>query len=162
MAKRKYSREVRLIGVCIIVFEVLTVFTWGAASYSNMGVLVSTAMNATNPSGGQRMTFTNTSAGASLSVPIEGTGFFPVTVTGTANFLNGQNQTVTQVQDSVTVSPGETKNFTLLIPSTIGASRSAIDAYSIRINFDVSSVSGLVGIHGQVVIQPSKIGGSST
>jgi hypothetical protein len=162
MAKRKYSREVRLIGYCIIVFEVLSVFTWGAAFYSNVGVLASTATSALNPNGGQSVGLVNTTAGASLTVPIKGVGFFPVTVTATAQFLNSQNQTVTQVQDSVTVSPGETKNLTVLIPSSIGESKSAIDAYSIRIRLDASSMYGLVGIGGQVVIQPGKIGGSSS
>lgn len=162
MAKRKYSREVRLIGLCIIVFEVLTVFTWGAAFYSNVGVVANTAMNVLNSSGGQSVALTNTSSGASLSVPIKGAGFFPVTITATAYFINSENQTVAQVHDRVTVSPGETKNITVQIPSTIGESRSAINAFNIRISLDISSVYGLVGINGKVVIQPSKLGGNST
>ena len=162
MTKSKYSREVRLIGYCIIVFEALTVFTSGAAFYSNVGVLASSAINTVNQSGGQSIGLTNTTAGASLSLPIKGVGFFPVTVTATALFMNSQNQTVAQVRDSVTVSPGETRNLTVLIPSSIGMSKSAINAYTIRIDLDVSSVYGLVGVSGHVVIQPSEMGGNST
>ena len=132
MTKRKYSREVRLIGLCVIVFEVLAAFTWGAAFYSNVGTLATTAISAVSGSGGQSIALTNTTAGASLSVPVKGTGFFPVTVSATAQFMNSQNQTVAQVQDGVTVSPGDTRNLTMLIPSSIGESRSAIDAYNIR------------------------------
>jgi len=161
MAKHKYSREVKLIGICVIVFEVLSVFTWGAAFYSNVGTLASTAINTVNPSG-QSVALVNTSAGATLSVPVKGAGFFPVTITATADFLNSRNQTVAQTQDSVTVSPGETTNLTMVVPSSVGRSNSAIKAYNISINIDVSSVYGLVGITAQVVIEPSKIGGNST
>jgi hypothetical protein len=162
MPKLRYSREVRLIGICVIVFEVLAVFTWAAGFYSNVGVLADTAVNTVGSNGGQSVALTNTSAGASLTVPVKGAGFFPVTITAMADFMNGQNQTVAQAQGSVTVSPGETQNLTILIPSSIGESKSAIKAYNVRINLDVSSVYGLVGISAQVVIQPSKIGGNST
>ena len=96
------------------------------------------------------------------AVALTVTGFFPVTVSATAQFMNSQNQTVAQVQDGVTVSPGDTRNLTMLIPSSIGESRSAIDAYNIKISIDVSSVYGLVGISAQVVVQPGKMGGNST
>jgi hypothetical protein len=161
-AKHTYSREVRLIGYCIIVFEVLTVFTWGAAFYGNTSTLLNTATNALNSNSGHSIGLTNTTAGETLSVPIIGAGFFPVTISATAVFMNNQNQTVAQVQDSVTVSPGETKNLTILIPSAIGTSRTAINAYNIKINLDVLSLYGLSGIRGQVVVEPSKMGGNST
>jgi hypothetical protein len=161
-AKREYSRQVRVIGYCIIVFEVLTVFTWGAAFYGNIGTLATTATSALSPSSGNSLGATNTTAGVSLSIPIKGVGFFPVTVTGTAQFTNDQGQMVYQTQDSLTVSPGQTENFTVLIPKSITQSTSSLNSYTIKIDLEVSSLYGLVGMKTDVTVQPGKMGGNSS
>jgi hypothetical protein len=162
MTKRKHSREVRLIGYCIIVMEVLTVFTWAAAFYGNTTTLATTTLSALNPSSGHNLSFTNTTAGVVLAVPITGVGFFPVTVSATAQFLNGQNQTISQVQASVTVSPHETKNLMVTIPSSIVQSSSSISSYHIKVNLEVTSLYNLVGIKGEAVVNLGLLGGGTT
>jgi hypothetical protein len=160
--KRKYSRQVRLIGYCVIVVEVLGVFTWAAAFYGNTATLATTALSALNPSSGHGFSTTNTTAGVVLTAPITGVGFFPVTVGATAQFLNSQNQTVSHSQDSVTVSPGETKDLSLTIPSSIVQSSSSPSSYHIRVNIEVTSLYNLVSIKGKAVINSSAIGGGNS
>ena len=166
MAKRKYSREVRLVGYCIIVIEVLTLFTWGAAFYGNAATLVTVASSAMNSSSAHRLSAANTTAGVTLTVPITGVGFFPVTVTAIAQFMNSQNQTVSEVKDSVTVSPAEVKNLTMTIPTSIvqpGTSlSSALSGYHIRVDLEVTSVYSLVAMKGEAVIEPSAMGGGTS
>ena len=161
MAKSKYSREVRLIGYCIIALEALAVFTWGAAFYGNVAVLATIGLSASNPSSGKSLSMTNTTAGVVLTLPITGVGFFPVTVSATAQLLNAQNQTVSQYQASVTVSPGETKNLTVTIPSSIAQSSSSLSSYNIKVNIQVASLYNLVGIKGKAFIEGSALGGGS-
>jgi hypothetical protein len=149
-----------VIGYCIIVFEVLTVFTWGAAFYSNVGTLATVATSALSPNSGNSLGATNTTAGVSLSIPIKGVGFF--TVSGMAQFTNSQGQMVYQAQDSVTVSPGQTENFTVLIPKSITQSTASLNSYTVKIHLEVSSLYGLVGMKTDVAVQPGKIGGNSS
>jgi hypothetical protein len=160
--KHKYSRQVRLVGYCIIVLEVLGVFTWAAAFYGNTATLATTALSALNLSSGHGFSMTNTTAGVVLTAPITGVGFFPVTISATAKFLNAQNQTVSQSQDSVTVSPGETKNLSVTIPSSIVQSTSSLSSYHIKVNLEVMSLYNLVSIKGDTVINSSALGGGKS
>jgi len=165
MGGTKYSREVRLMGYCILALEALTLFTWGAAFYGNAATLATTALSSINPSSAHKMSLANTTTGVTLTVPIQGVGFFPVTVTASAQFMNGQNQTVSQVKDSVTVSPGEIRNLTITIPVSLvqpGTSlSSALSGYHLGIDLQVTSLYNLVALKGGTVIEPSAMGGGS-
>jgi len=160
VTRRRYSREVKLIGYCIIAFEALAVFTWGGAFYSNVGTLASTAMSM-GSGGGSGAGFTNTTTEAVLTVPIKGAGLFPVSVSATATIMNSQNQTMDRVSGNVTVSPGETRNLIFQIPLSLLNSTS-FKSETIRVSLDVSSIYGMVGMKAQADLSPGEMGGNST
>jgi hypothetical protein len=158
--KHKYSKKVRILGYVIIAFELLTAVTWFAAWYGNGMVLMSIQRLAFG-GGSQSFGFVNSTGGKSLTVPVTGGGFFPVTVSASLLVLNSQNQTLSQVQSSVTVSPGETKNLTLTVPNSVISSSSPLSNYYLHISLEIMSLYNLVSIGAKIELNTSVFSGGS-
>jgi hypothetical protein len=94
-------------------------------------------------------------------VPVTGGGFFPVTVSASLLVLNSQNQTLSQVQSSVTVFPGETKNLTLTVPNSVISSSSPQSNYYLHISLEIMSLYNLVSIGAKIELNTSVFGGGS-
>lgn len=156
--KRKYSGKVRLFGYCIVAFEIFAIIIWVLAAYGNSAVLVSLAQDSFNSASGNHGGFTNSSTGLTLSLPVTGSGFFAVTVSASVTIRNAQNQTVSQQQASVTVSPGGTQTLSLTIPESFIQSVQNSTYYA-QINFEISSLSGLSGMGANVVVSSCVIRG---
>jgi hypothetical protein len=151
--------KVRALGYAAIALEILTVILWVTASYGNGMVLASVVTSAAGIGGGQGANLQNTTSGVSLTVPVKGAGFFPVTVRVNVTLLNGENQTVSQAQSDVTVSPGKIQSLTLNVPITPGSS---LSGYHIHASFQISSLGNLVGFKVGTTISAENVTGGAS
>ena len=151
--------KVRALGYAAIALEILTVILWVTASYGNGMVLASVVGSAAGVGGGQGANLQNTTSGVSLTIPVKGAGYFPVTVRVNITFLNGENQTVAQAQSDVTVSPGQSRNLTLDVPITPGSS---LSGYRIHGSFQISSLANLVGFKVGATISAGNVTGGAS
>jgi len=156
--KHRYSGKVRLFGYCIIVFELLVTAVWIAVNYDEGMILYSFQQSTFSHSNGNSIGFVNSTSGETLTLPITGAGFFATTISAGLSILNSQNQTVSQLQSSVTVSPGETKDLSLTVPSSVVASAKN-STYYLHITFTISSLSGLVGLGANVELNTCAFSG---
>jgi hypothetical protein len=149
--------KVRVLGYAAIVLEIVTVIIWVAASYGD-GVVLLSVVGAASGVGGQADHLQNTTSGVSLTIPVKGAGFFPVTVKVSVTFLNGENQTVAQTQGDVTVSPAQIGNLTLDVPIKPGYSPSGYRVHGI---FQISSLGNLLGLETETSISAENVAGGA-
>lgn len=159
--KITYSWKVKGLGWGIVAFEIVTIILWLLAVYGNGAVAVSMVSHAFGAATGGQTEVLNTTSGSTISVPVIGAGFFPVSVSVDATFLNNQNQTVAQVNDKVMVSPGQTSTLVLAAPNGLLSSNSTLSSYHVHADFRISSLDGLVGMGVELTFVPSGGGGSS-
>jgi hypothetical protein len=139
--KPKHSRKVRVLGYGAIVVMLLAAVLFVMAWESNITVLFQTAESIT---GG--INFVNSTGGPSLTIPVKGGVFLPVTVSANITLMDSQNQTVANRQSTVTVSPGEAKNLTITIPaSEVPLNGSSLNDYEVRLSLQLGSLFNLVG-----------------
>lgn len=150
--------KVRVLGYVAIVLEIATVMIWVAASYGN-GVVLLSVVGAASGIGGQAAHLRNTTSGVSLTIPVKGAGFFPVTVKVSVTFLNGGNQAVAQTQSDVTVYPAQIGNLTLDIPIKPGSS---LSDYRVHGSFQISSVGNLLGLGAETSISTESVAGGAS
>jgi hypothetical protein len=158
--KPKYSTKVRALGYAVILLEISTVILWAIAWYGNGMAMASVVESAAGIAGGQRAVLQNTTSGVSLTIPVKGGGFFPVTVNVVITFINGQNQTVAQSRGGVTVSPGQSQSLTLNFP--ISPSNATLSSYRIRGSFQISSLGNLVGFKVGTTISAENVTGGAS
>ena len=146
MRKRGYSKKVRILGAGIIVLELATVVLFLVALYSN-GLTIASVFRSvqsvqTAAANGKGLGITGTGPQQAFDLPnVSNDGFLPVTLTLKLIFQKNGVSTV-PLSKSVTIDPHTSQDF--IIP--LGAIASdANGASSVNVQFEISSIYGLVG-----------------
>lgn len=137
----RHSKKVRALSysaiAVMLLAAVLSVMAWD----SNIMVLYQTAESMT-----VGISFVNSTGELSLTIPVKGGGFLPVTVIADLTLLDSQNQTVANQQSTVTVSPGEAKDLTIALPaSALSLNGSSPNDYELRLSLQLGSLFNLAG-----------------
>lgn len=153
--KRGYSRKIKVLGYGIILLEAGTVVVFLLAVYSMAitGVSLSQSVYSNYSNGktfGLQNVTTNGQVQQAFVLPgVTNRGFFPVSLSITAVFLNAYHQAYgAPYTDSVTVAAGQSRDFVIPVTSLVAAN----NANGVRVSFEVSSIFGLVGIGGTATV----------